>query len=273
MSVSYSPVRVFSKTVYARAYPRLVGTHRQPDWLFIEVALPLLGTIAMVFVYRALNAPPQYLGFVILGGALMAFWQNVLWMMAVQFYWDRNMGTLEVYTASPASLSAVLLGMALGAIPSTALRAAVILTVGSVLFGVSYSLSGLLPALAVFALTLAALYGLGMLLASLFLFYGRGVENIGEALQEPVFLITGLYFPVKALGGYVGAASSLIPLTLGLDAMRQLLLPGTPAFVPLGWEVAVLAAQVPVYAVGARAALAAMEMRARRDGRLITRGT
>ena len=268
----HGAARIFVKTVYARAYPRLVGTNRQLDWLFPEIALPLLGTVAMVYVYRALHAPPQYLGFAILGGAMVAFWQNVLWMMAIQFYWDRNMGNLEIYTASPASFSAVLLGMALGAIPSTSFRAAVILTVGSLLFGVSYSVTGLLPALGVFALTLAALYGLGMTLASLFLFYGREVENIGEALQEPVFLATGFYFPVKALGGYLGGASSLIPLTLGLDAIRQLLLPSTPAFVPLGWEVAILAVQIPIYAVAARVALAAMEMRARREGRLISRG-
>jgi ABC-2 type transport system permease protein len=258
--------------VYARAYPRLVGQSRQLDWLFVEIALPLLGTIAMVYVYRALHAPPQYLGFAIMGGAMMAYWQNVLWMMAVQFYWDRNIGTLEIYAVSPASFSAVLLGMALGAIPQTTFRALVIVGIGSLLFGVTYAPGGLLPALGVFVLTLAALYGLGMMLASLFLFFGRAVENIGEALQEPVYLLSGFYFPVKALGGYVGGAASLIPLTLGLDAMRQLILPGTPVFVPVEWEVVIVAAQVPVYAVAARIALAAMEYRARRDGRLNIKG-
>jgi ABC-2 type transport system permease protein len=272
MATEYSAPRIFAKTVYARAYPRLVGHTRQLDWLFVEIALPLLGTIAMVYVYRALHAPPQYLGFAILGGAMMAYWQNVLWMMAVQFYWDRNMGTLEIYTFSPTTFTAVLLGMALGAIPQTTFRALVIVGIGSLLFGVSYDLGGLIPALGVFVLTLAALYGLGMLLASLFLFFGRSVESIGEAMQEPVFLLSGFYFPVKALGGYVGGASSLIPLTLGLDAMRQLILPGTPVFIPLPWEVLLVAVQVPVYAVAARVALAAMEFRARRDGRLITKG-
>jgi ABC-2 type transport system permease protein len=268
----YGAGRIFLKTIYARAYPRFKGIYRNADWIFLEITLPLLGTIAMVFVYRALHAPAQYLGFVILGGAMMAFWQNVLWNMAVQFYWDRNLGNLEIFATTPASFSAILLGMAIGAVPSTTLRAAVILIVGSLLFGVGYSLAGLLPALAVFALTLAALYGLGMLMASLFLFYGRDAENIGSALQEPIYLISGFYFPVKALGGYLGGASSLIPLTLGLDAMRQFLLPGTPAFIPLGWEVAVLAIQIPVYAVAARAALGVMEMRGRRDGRLILKG-
>ena len=37
---------------------------------------------AFVFVYRALQAPPEYIGFVVLGGAMTAFWLNVIWMMA-----------------------------------------------------------------------------------------------------------------------------------------------------------------------------------------------
>src|SRR2546422_5760595 len=36
-------------------------------------------------------------------------------------------------------------------------------------------------------------------------------------------------------------SASLIPLTLGLDAMRQLLFPGGwPAFLPVGWEIGML---------------------------------
>ena len=51
-------------------------------WVFFEILLPFLATSAFVFVYRALQAPPQYIGFVVLGGAMTAFWLNVIWMMA-----------------------------------------------------------------------------------------------------------------------------------------------------------------------------------------------
>ena len=49
---------------------------------FFEILLPFLATSAFVFVYRALQAPPEYVGFVVLGGAMTAFWLNVIWMMA-----------------------------------------------------------------------------------------------------------------------------------------------------------------------------------------------
>ncbi len=67
-----------------------------------------------MLVYRALEAPEAYVGFVVLGGALSAFWLNVVWMMASQLYWEKSQGNLELYFAAPMNLMAVLLGMAVG---------------------------------------------------------------------------------------------------------------------------------------------------------------
>ena len=269
--VTYSAMRIFFKTIVARAYPRVVAANRQKTWLFFDMAFPVVGALAMVLVYQGLHAPRQYLGFVIMGGAMLAFWQNVLWSMAAQFSWDRGNGTLELYVISPTTFEGVLLGMALGSMFTVTLRAGVILLVGSLFFGVTYAAAGTLPALGVFLLTLSALYCLGMLLASLFLFYGREAWHLSNAMQEPVNFLSGLYFPVHALGAYVGGAASLVPMTLGLDAMRQLLLPGTPNFIPAGTETLLVAAQIPIFALLAGIALRYMESRARADGKLVTR--
>jgi ABC-2 type transport system permease protein len=231
----------------------------------------MIGTLAMVFVYEGLHAPRQYLGFVVMGGGMLAFWQNVLWSMAAQFSWDRDNGTLELYAISPTSFEAILLGMAVGAMFTTTMRAGAIILIGSLMFGITYSVSGLLPAAGVFLLTLSALYCLGMLLASLFLFYSREAWHLSNALQEPVNFLSGLYFPVKALGAYVGGAASLIPLTLGLDAMRQVLLPNTPRFIAPEWEALVVALQIPLFAFLAYSSLRFMEGRARREGKLISK--
>ncbi|TMF01834.1 MAG: ABC transporter permease, partial [Chloroflexi bacterium] len=179
--------------------------------------------------------------------------------------------TLELYVISPTTFEGVLLGMALGSMFTVTLRAVVILVFGSLLFGITYTAAGSLPAIGVFLLTLSALYCLGMLLASLFLFYGREAWHLSNAMQEPVNFLSGLYFPVHALGAYVGGAASIVPMTLGLDAMRQLLLPGTPVFIPAGTEALLVAIQVPIFAVLAGVSLRFMESRARRDGKLVTR--
>jgi ABC-2 type transport system permease protein len=255
----------------ARAYPRVIGGTRQLESTLLEILLPLIGTFAMVLVYRSLGAPSRYYGFVILGGVTLAFWQNVLWSMAVQFFWDRGVGNLEIYTAAPTGFTPVLLGMAMGGMYLVLTRSAATLILGFWLFGVPFDHGAVLPALGTFVLAVSALYCLGMMLASLFLFYGREAWHLASAMQEPVTFLSGMYFPVRALGAYVGGAASLVPLTLGLDAMRQLLFPGGFRFLPVGVEVALLLAQVIAYFALSQVALRFMEWRARAGGRLIMR--
>ncbi len=226
-----------------------------------------------MFVYRALRAPEAYIGFVLLGGAMTAFWLNVLWGMATQLFWEKQSGNLPLYIISPAPLMALLLGMALGGMANSTARAVAILTLGSWLFGVDFQVAAWLPLLAVFVLTLSALYGLGMVSASLFLLSGRGALHISTLAQEPVYLLSGFYFPVKALPFWAAAAASLIPLTLGLDAMRQLSFPNGASFGlwRVSVEVAALAGMTVLFIALASWTLDIMERRARRDARLTER--
>ncbi|HEY7599428.1 MAG TPA: ABC transporter permease, partial [Candidatus Limnocylindrales bacterium] len=157
------------RTVLGRAYPRLIGARREPSWLLFEILLPFLTTSAFVFVYRALQAPSEYIGFVVLGGAMTAFWLNILWMMAAQLYWERDQGNLELYFTAPISMMSILFGMAIGGLFMSGTRAAVVLVVGATLYGVVFAVDQWLLLLATFFLTMAALYGLGMVLASFFL--------------------------------------------------------------------------------------------------------
>ena len=216
------------RALFGRAYPRVIGFKREPSWLFFEVLLPFLTTSAFVFVYRALQAPPEYIGFVVLGGAMTAFWVNVMWMMAAQLYWEKDQGNLDLYFTSPISLMSVLFGMAIGGLVASSLRAAIVLGIGALLYGVVFTVDQWVLLFAVFVLTLAALYGLGMMLASLFLLWGREAWHLTQAMQEPVYFVSGLNFPVGRLGALGALAIAIIPLAVGLDAMRQLAFAGTP---------------------------------------------
>jgi ABC-2 type transport system permease protein len=230
----------------------------------------MMAVAAYVFVYRAIGAPEEYVGFVVLGGAMTAFWMNVLWSMSSQLFWEKEQGNLALYIMAPNSLMAVLLGMALGGLFATTLRAVVILVAGSLLFDVHFAV-GSLPALAAtFVLTMTALYGLGMMSASLFLLLSREAWHLSNLAQEPVYLLSGFYFPIKSLNFWVAAAASVIPLTLGLDAIRQLVSPSGAAlgFLPVGAEIGVLSVLCVVFLVAARSLLAHMERLAVREGRL-----
>ncbi len=258
------------KTVIARAYPRVIGAQREKSWMFFDVFLPMLAVSAYVFVYRAIGAPEEYIGFVVVGGAMTAFWLNVLWSMSSQLYWEKEQGNLALYIMAPNSMMAILLGMAVGGMLATALRAAAILVLGSLLFNVTYQVASFWQLFTVFMLTMVALYGMGMMSASLFLLLSREAWHLSNLAQEPIYLVSGFYFPISSFSFWVAAAASIIPLTLGLDAMRQLVFPSGPAlgFLTVRLEIILLVVMSVVFVIGARYLLAHLEVLAIREGRL-----
>ena len=262
--------RLFIQTVIARAYPRLIGQQREKCWMFFDIFLPILAVSAYVFVYRAIQAPEDYIGFVIVGGAMTAFWMNVLWGMSSQLYWEKETGNLALYIMAPNSLMAILLGMALGGIVATTLRAATIIILGSLLFKVSYAVVSFTQLFAVFLLAMAALYGMGMMFASVYLLLSREAWHLSNLAQEPVYLLSGFYFPIKNFNFWVALSASVIPLTLGLDAMRQLAFKtgGALGFLSVEVELLVLLALSVFFLAAARILIRYMEKLAIREGRL-----
>ena len=262
--------KLFWKTVIARAYPRVVGQQREKSWIFFDIFLPMLSVSAYVFVYRAIQAPEQYIGFVVVGGAMTAFWMNIMWSMSMQLYWEKEQGNLALYIMAPNSMTAILLGMALGGMLATFLRAIAIILLGSLLFHVQYAIGNFFQLLGVFCAAMTALYGLGMCTASLFLLLSREADHLVQLAQEPVYLVSGFYFPIRSFNFWIAAAASLIPLTLGLDAMRQLVFPsGTLlGFLNVNVELSILIILCVIFLFSARTLLGYMERLAIREGRL-----
>jgi len=258
------------RTVVARAYPRVIGAQREKSWMFFDVFLPMLAVSAYVFVYRAIGAPKEYIGFGGVGGAMTAFWLNVRWSMSSQLYWEKEQGNLALYIMAPNSMMAILLGMALGGMLATGLRATAILILGSLLFDVQFQVVSFLQLFVVFMLTMIALYGMGMMSASLFLLLGREAWHLSNLAQEPIYLVSGFYFPISSFSFWVAAGASIIPLTLGLDAMRQLVFPSGPAlgFLTVPVEILALVVMSVVFVVAASYMLAHLEKLAIREGRL-----
>ncbi|MFN3741155.1 MAG: ABC transporter permease [Anaerolineales bacterium] len=262
--------RLFLQSVFARAYPRLIGQQREKSWLFFDVLLPMLAIAAYVLVYRAMRAPEDYIGFVVVGGAMLAFWMNVLWGMSMQLYWEKEQGNLALYIMAPNSMMSILLGMAFGGLTATTLRALAILILGSAIFKVHFVVLNFWQLFAVFLLTMVALYGMGMMFASVFLLLGREAWAALDVIQEPVYLVSGFFFPVRALPFWVAAGASLIPLTLGLDAMRQLTFETGPSlgFLSVTLEIGILAFLAVVFLLLSKVFLDYTEKLAIREGRL-----
>jgi ABC-2 type transport system permease protein len=276
MQTKSTGASLFFRAATARAYPRIFGANRELSWIFFEIVIPFINTAAFVFLYRAMQAPEEYIGFVVLGGAMSAYWLNVLWMMASQLYWDKQEGFLELYIMSPAPLMSILLGMGVGGLYMSTLRAGTIAVVGTLVFGVRFDGGQWAFALLVFVVAMFALYGLGMLLSSLFLMWGREAWQVALALQEPVFFLSGMNFPLSKLfstiPGVLTFVSAIVPISFGLDALRQLLFPNQIVGVlPPLTEMIILFAMGVVFVLAAYLMLRRMEWLAKVEARLSLR--
>jgi ABC-2 type transport system permease protein len=258
------------RVAYARLWVRVKGSNQEPEWIIADLVIPIISLSAYVYLYKALNAPAEFSGFVIIGGTMIAFWVNVLWNMSSQFYWEKETGTLEAYLVAPISRMAILLGMALGGIVNTTLRALVILVAGTMIFQVPLAVHEPFTALFMFILTILALYALGMLFASLFMLYGREAWHTANLMQEPVYFLSGSYFPIRYLPDIVQLVASIIPLTFGLDGVRRVIIEGQ-GIADIWLNVVALVIFIIVLLPLAKYALNYMENLGKKEGRLTLR--
>jgi ABC-2 type transport system permease protein len=111
-----------------------------------------------------------------------------------------------------------------------------------------------------------------MLLSSVFLVWGREAWQVSLALQEPVFFLSGMNFPLSKLGTIVSTIAGVVPISFGLDGLRQLLFPGQIAGVlPPLVEMGILFVLGVVFVAAAYIMLKRMEWLAKVEARLSLR--
>jgi len=267
------------RAVIGRAYPRVIGANREPSWVFFETFLPILAVAAYVYIYKAWIPDPStremMIGFVIVGGAMTAYWMNVLWSMAAQLYWEKEMGNLELFMVAPVSRLSILGGMALGGMFTSTVRAISTIVAGVLLFGVSLTFHHPFMLMGIFVFTMLALYGMGMMFASLYMMWGREAWHMSLLLTEPIYLLSGFWFPLKSFvymfgqpGFWLAAGASIVPITLGLDGIRQCLFGTERGFLPIWLELVILIFLAGLFFLFAKYSLAKMEDLGKKEGRL-----
>jgi len=262
---------VIWRTIFARAYPRVVAIVRAARWTVGGTIVSLMYMAALVLIYKSINAPKEYYSFAILGSSLLSYWDNVIWSMAMQLYWDKEDGLLEMYMIAPINRMALLTGMALGGMTMTTFRAVIIFVSGILIFRAPIYVEMPGHLILSFLLALIALYGVGMAFSSLFLMWGRQVWAVADLMMEPMHVLSGSYFPIKTLGYPLAFMASLVPLAFGLDAVRQSMFGAAWGLLPLKYEELTLLLYGVFYILLARYALNKMEYLAKVEGRLTLR--
>ena len=125
-----------------------------------------------------------------------------------------------------------------------------IVGVGAVVFGVTILGN---PLFVAFLVVLGALMfiSLGYVVAS-FAPTEETANMVTSILQFPLMFLSGIFFPLDQFPGWLRTIAAALPLTYLGDALRQVMVGGTP-FVPVAVSVVVLAAWLVVcFGISAR---------------------
>lgn len=147
---------------------------------------------------------------------------GVAFFSTISTVWDREFGFLKEILVAPISRTSIAVGKTLGATTVASTQALLLLILAPVI-GITLNLA-LVPHLILFMLILAfAISGLGLLIASLI----KSLESFGllmNLLVFPMFFLSGAFFPLTSVPGWMKVIAAINPLTYGVDALREIML-------------------------------------------------
>ena len=140
--------------------------------------------------------------------------------------WERDLGIVQKFLASPAPRSALILGKALSA-SERGLSQAVIVYLLALLVGVhvNWNLLAVLGVVVVVVLG-SALFSTFSLIIACIVRTRERFMGIGQLLTMPLFFASNAIYPISIMPRWLQAISRVNPLTYEVDALRSLMVVG-----------------------------------------------
>jgi len=175
--------------------------------------------------------------FLLIGTLVWAYLSAVLDDMSLTIMWERWEGTIEHTLMSPVPRVVHLVGMSIFGVVHALLRTTLILACVLPFFHLDLSTADWGAAVVVVIVGSVSLVGLGILAAILPLLYPERGEQMSFMIQALVLLVSGVYYSIDVLPGWLQGASYVSPATYLLRGIRNALLDGAS----LGQEAGLLA--------------------------------
>lgn len=177
-----------------------------------------------------------YFDFIAPGIMAMTVMMSVMTGLPAAISQEREIGTLDGMMVAPINRLAVILGKTLAQMARGILQGTLILVLAIALFGVTVHGNILL----VFALLLLGVFsfvGLGVVLTS----FAKDQETavmMMTTIMFPMMFLSGVFFPVEQMPGFMQTISKVLPLTYVADALRKVMV--------LGADMSALTTELPI---------------------------
>ncbi len=182
--------------------------------------------------------------------------QSVLFVAifyGINVIWERDLGIVQKFLASPTPRAALVLGKGFSAGVRSLSQAAVIYAL-SLLLGVRLNWSPLALLNVVLIVILGAtLFSTFSLIIACIVKTRERFMGIGQVLTMPLFFASNAIYPTDIMPGWLRTVSHLNPLTYAVDALRTFMLVGSESTFGLGHDYAVIVlTTVALVLIGAR---------------------
>jgi len=169
--------------------------------------------------------------------------QSVLFVaifFGINVIWERDLGIVQKFLASPTPRAALVLGKGFSAGVRSLSQAAIIYAL-SLLLGVKLNWSplALLNVVAIVILA-STLFSTFSLIIACIVKTRERFMGIGQVLTMPLFFASNAIYPTDIMPGWLRTISHLNPLTYVVDALRTFMLAGSTSSFGLGRDYAVI---------------------------------
>jgi ABC-2 type transport system permease protein len=194
----------------------------------------------------------SYFDFIAPGIVAMTVMMSVMTGLPAAISHEREIGTLDGMMVAPINRLSIILGKTLAQTARGLLQGAIILTLATVLFGVTIH-GSILLVIGLLLLGVFSFVGLGVVLTS----FAKDQETammLMMTLMFPMMFLSGVFFPIQQMPWYMQDISKVLPLTYASQALRKVMVlgAGVPAIateltVLIVFGAVMIAIAVPVF--------------------------
>jgi ABC-2 type transport system permease protein len=248
-------------------------------WELVWLLYGVVNTLAITFIAReaassGLTSPDQVQHltlFLLIGTLVWAYLSAVLDDMSLVITWERWEGTIEHTLMAPVPRAVHLLGMSVFGLLHATVRTTLIMLCSLPFFDLDIGPVDWTAVALVVAVGSISLVALGILTGILPLLYPERGDQGSYMVQAVVLLVSGVYYGIEVLPGWLQAAAHVSPATYLLSGVRDAMLDGASVS-DLAGTLGILALFGAVMLPLSLLAFRTAERWARRTGRLKRQG-
>jgi ABC-2 type transport system permease protein len=207
-------------------------TKRYFMWDVAFFVWTVANTLTIVFIAKGFEATGATLDVneattsLLIGAVIWAYLGIIFEFLTETVAWERWEGTIEYTFMAPLSRAMHLAGQGVFAIIYGLARAALLFTVVALFFDLSLPDADFVAALLVVAVASVSFIGIGMMTSVMPLISPEKGMQLGFIAQGILLVVSGVYYPVEVLPGWMQAIATISPATYALEGAREAIMEG-----------------------------------------------